>query len=91
MFLLTVLAYVRHASNIQRLAKGEENKAKDLLEYLFHFYMEHAHLLPEQYLTMHKMGERLDRVVCDYIAGMTDQYAVAKFQEYFMPKSWQVY
>lgn len=73
------------------IAKGEENKAKDLLEYLFHFYMEHAHLLPEQYLNMHKMGERLDRVVCDYIAGMTDQYAVAKFQEYFMPKSWQVY
>ena len=27
----------------------------------------------------------------DYIAGMTDQYALAKYSEYFMPKSWQVY
>ena len=36
-------------------------------------------------------GEENDRVVCDYIAGMTDQYALAKYSEYFMPKSWQVY
>lgn len=73
------------------VAKGEENKAKDLLEYLFHHYMAHVEQLPGQYLTMLEAGERKDRVVCDYIAGMTDQYAVAKFQEYYMPKSWQVY
>ncbi len=73
------------------VAKGEETKAKDLLEYLFHHYMAHEELLPEQYLHMLEINEPLDRVVCDYIAGMTDQYAVAKFQEYFMPKSWQVY
>ena len=34
--------------------------------------------------------EAKDRVVCDYIAGMTDQYAVTKFNEFFMPLSWQV-
>lgn len=73
------------------VAKGEESKAKELLEYLFTYYMEHEELLPEQYLTMMEQGSKKDRAICDYIAGMTDQYAVAKFREYFLPKSWQVY
>ncbi len=73
------------------VAKGEESKAKELLEYLFHHYMDHVELLPEQYTIMLDQGETTQRVICDYIAGMTDQFAVAKFQEYFMPKSWQIY
>ena len=32
----------------------------------------------------------LERVVCDYIAGMSDQYSVAKFEEIFVPASWKV-
>ena len=32
-----------------------------------------------------------ERVVCDYIAGMTDQYAMAKFKEIFIPSAWAVY
>ena len=35
-------------------------------------------------------GESQERVVCDYISGMTDQYCVEKFSEYFVPKAWQV-
>lgn len=72
-------------------AKGEETKAKEMLERLFLYYMEHLELLPLQYRNMLEEGEQKDRVVCDYIAGMTDQYAAGKFQEYFIPKSWQVY
>lgn len=72
------------------VAKGEEVKAKELLERLFYYYTEHLDKLPEQFLTMLKEGEAKDRVVCDYIAGMTDQYAIAKFEEYFMPKAWRV-
>lgn len=72
-------------------AKGEETKAKELLERLFLYYMSHLDQLSEQYLTMIEAGEDKDRVVCDYIAGMTDQYAIEKFQEYFIPKSWQVF
>lgn len=71
-------------------AKGEEERAKDLLERLFHYYMIHIDVLPRQYVVMLESGEEKERVVCDYIAGMTDQYAIAKFDEYFMPKSWQI-
>ena len=73
------------------IAKSEETKAKELLERLFVYYLKHIDVLPGYYLQMLEEGEENDRVVCDYIAGMTDQYAVAKYNEYFMPKSWQVY
>lgn len=73
------------------LAKGEEIKAKNLLESLFHYYNEHFDLLPKKYLRMMDQGEKQDRVVCDYIAGMTDEFAYRKFEEYFLPKSWQIF
>ncbi len=73
------------------VAKGEENKAKELLERLFMYYMEHVEELGHTQQAMLEEGEPLDRVVCDYIAGMTDQYAVAKFNEIFVPKQWTVY
>lgn len=71
-------------------AKGEEVKAKELLEKLFNFYIEHPMEMPAQYTNMMAEGEKADRVICDYIAGMTDQYAIAKFTEYFVPRAWQV-
>ena len=43
-----------------------------------------------KYLAMIDAGETKQRVVCDYIAGMTDQYAITKFGEYFLPRAWQV-
>ncbi len=71
-------------------AKGEEVKAEGLLEQLYNYYMDHLELIPDTYLRMLEAGETKERVVCDYISGMTDQYAVAKFSEYFMPQKWQV-
>lgn len=72
------------------VAKGEEAKAEELLAKLFSFYMENPEEMPEQFRKMLDEGEREERVICDYIAGMTDQYAIAKFTEYFIPKAWQV-
>ena len=71
------------------VAKGEETKAKELLERLFVYYLKHIDLLPGYYLQMLEDGEENDRVVCDYIAGMTDTYAVKKFTEFFIPESWK--
>ena len=65
------------------VAKGEEVKAKAMIEQLFYFYKEHLDQLPAKYLRMMDEGESAERVVADYIAGMTDQYAITKFSEYF--------
>ncbi len=72
-------------------AKGEETKAKDLLAWLFEFYMKHPEEMPEFFIHMLESGEELERVVADYLAGMTDEYAITKFKEYSIPKDWQVY
>ena len=75
---------------IRDRAKGEEVKAKAMIEQLFYFYKEHLDQLPAKYLRMMDEGESAERVVADYIAGMTDQYAITKFSEYFLPQAWQV-
>ena len=57
---------------------------------LFRYYMDHPELLPNEYVErMWQSGETQERSVCDYISGMTDQYAIAKFQEFFIPASWR--
>ena len=73
------------------VAKGEESKASGLLVGLFEYYDKHIDILPEHYLKMLDEGEKKDRIICDYISGMTDQFAVAKYKEYFVPKQWMVY
>ena len=72
------------------VAKGEEERAEGLISRLFQYYKQHIEELPAWYLAMMEQGQTKERVVCDYIAGMTDQYAIAKFEQYFLPKAWQV-
>lgn len=73
------------------VAKGEETKAKNLLLALFEYYMKHLELLPKDYRKLYE-SERFseERVVCDYIAGMTDKYAMEKYAEYFFPIAWKL-
>jgi dGTPase len=77
------------------VAKGEEVKAIRMLDGLFDFYMENAdsmpELIPDKYMQSYQKGEvSKERMIADYISGMTDQYAVTKFNELFMPQAWQV-
>ena len=71
------------------VAKGEGRKAKDMLQRLFEFYYTHPEALPEDFQPQMSF-EGLERTVCDYIAGMTDNYAIDKFNEIFIPTGWQV-
>ena len=73
------------------IAKGQEAKAERMIEQLYSHYKEHTELLPEEYLEMIEEGETKDRVVCDYIAGMTDRYAIVKYSELMIPNAWDVY
>ena len=72
------------------IAKGEEVKAKAMLEQMYYYYISHVEELPEKLLRMLEDGEQPGRLVCDYISGMTDQYAITKFNEHFVPVAWQV-
>ena len=73
------------------VAKSEEVKAVHMIANLYEYYMDHMEALPIEYLRMmeeKKIGK--EQIICDYIAGMTDTYAVKKFQEYFIPESWKI-
>lgn len=73
------------------IAKAEEGKAQQLIVALYGHYMEHIEELPEEYLyMMEQRKETEEQAVCDYIAGMTDIYAIDRFKEIFVPKAWQV-
>lgn len=70
-------------------AKSEEEKAKNIIVELYQFFKKHPEKLPEQNKALLD-EEDIDRIVCDYIAGMTDNYAIKKFCEIFVPKSWSL-
>jgi dGTPase len=72
------------------VAKAEEVKAEAMIERLYFYYMEHEELLPQKLRNFLEDGEDLSRIVCDYISGMTDQYAITKFEEFYIPVAWQV-
>ncbi len=71
------------------LAKGEEGKAQDMLRMLFDYYCKNPDELPADFQDI-RMEEGVERAVCDYIAGMTDPFAVQKFEELFIPMGWTV-
>lgn len=68
-------------------AKKEEIKAQNIVRQLYSYLKNSEDMLPKEAdRLLDKDG--FDRVVCDYIAGMTDRYAVKKFCEIFIPESW---
>ncbi len=71
------------------VAKGQESKAKDMLQRLFEYYIHHPEALPEDFQPQLSF-DGMERTVCDYIAGMTDNYAVDKYTEIFIPMGWHV-
>ena len=71
------------------VAKSEETKAKAMLTKLFEYYISHPEALPEDFQPQLSF-DGMERTVCDYIAGMTDNYAVDKYTEIFIPMGWNV-
>lgn len=84
--------FMFHRVYTNKVAKAEEGKAENMIEALYEYYVSHLESLPEEYREMTKKGQcTVPRAVCDYISGMTDQYAMNKYSEIFIPKSWQIY
>jgi len=71
------------------VAKGEEAKARDMLKRMYEYYYTHPEAMPEDFQPQMSL-EGMERTVCDYIAGMTDNYAVFKFNELFVPMGWNI-
>ncbi len=68
-------------------AKVEEVKVKGVIEGLFTYYCENAGRLPLQTQEV-AWKEGIERAVCDYIAGMSDKFAVYTYNDIYVPRSW---
>jgi len=67
-------------------AKTQEAKAGVMLQELYRYYLAHGRELPPEYQEDGSLEER----VCDYIAGMTDRYAIAQFMRIFVPDGFRL-
>ena len=70
------------------VAKCEENKAVSLVKTLYEYYMKHTNELPKFFVELGLRGEPREKVVCDYISSMTDRFAIALYDELYVPKFW---
>jgi dGTPase len=70
-------------------AKREEQKARHVVQYLFRHLHDNPTMMPLEYQRRaDKIG--MERAVCDYIAGMTDRYAIAQFEKLFIPRAFSI-
>lgn len=80
-------SYMFEKVYFKSLAKDEEFKAKNIVKELYIYFLENWDLIPMDIIKKEKDNEYY-MGVCDYIAGMTDRYAINKFYDIFIPKSW---
>ncbi len=72
----------RHA-----VAKSEEERVHALIGFLFEYFCKSPERIPPEYRKY--IGEDgVERAVADYIAGMTDRFAIHCFEELFVPRVW---
>ncbi|GFN34688.1 deoxyguanosinetriphosphate triphosphohydrolase [Tepidimicrobium xylanilyticum] len=76
---------------LNKEAKGEEDKAKYVIEQLYNYYLTNFDKLPKEHIQLYEDYESKEDIITDYIAGMTDRYAINQFNELFVPKSWRKY
>ncbi len=68
-------------------AKAEEGKAEDMIEIMFNYLCNHPNLIPNDYHQIMR-EEGIKRAAADYIASMSDTYAVDLYKEWFIPRGW---
>lgn len=70
------------------VAKSEEGKAEALMETLYEHFMKHVDEMPEEFIHLLSEGEHREQIVCDYVGSMTDRFAVALYEDIYIPRSW---
>ena len=85
-------AFLRKEVYSNPAAKSEEVQAQRLVEYLYNYYLNNYEVLPIEYKKLvTERDEPVEKVVCDYIAGMSDDFAIKTIKEIFVPVRWGKY
>lgn len=73
--------------NIGSAAKTEEGKAETIIEAMYHYFSENPREIPDFDISL-KNGFTKEEQIIDYIAGMTDRYAIRTYSKLFLPEGW---
>ena len=71
------------------IAKSEEKKVDEFIGRMFFYFVERPDQLPAEFRPICER-EGAMRAACDYIAGMTDTFAIQKYNDLFVPKGWPI-
>lgn len=71
------------------VAKSEETKVLGIVEGLFKYYLKTPEKMSPEYLKI-AQNEGKIRAIADYIAGMTDHYAITVYSDIYIPKAWSI-
>jgi dGTPase len=66
-----------------------QERSERMLTQMFEYFMKHVDKLPQGYLRLLERDGK-ERVVCDYLSGMTDQYAISVFENLFIPTTFSI-
>ena len=72
-------------------AVTEGEKVDNMIEALYGFFIKNPEMMKTEFLSLIDEGEPLETVVCDYIACMTDRFAISVYKKHFIPSSWNIY
>ena len=86
---LTLHDFMYATVYVDEVAKREERKVEKMIAELYERLVSRPELLPGQYLEI-AYQEGPDRAATDYISGMSDEFATRTFEEFFIPRKWQV-
>jgi dGTPase len=67
-------------------SRGELEKTEKILTDLYNYFLEN----PGDYIKSYPAEDPLEKRVGDFIAGMTDRYALRLYERFFMPLSWTI-
>jgi len=70
--------------------KSTFDKAKRVVKELYFYFCENNEVFWKLYGKKPTEGEKIEREICDFIAGMTDSYALSLFHKLFLPSKWEV-
>jgi len=68
-------------------AKGEEDKAQQIIRALYEYFANNPEKLPDEYYEYY-LNNKDHECIKDYIAGMSDRYAINKYKSIFIPTFW---
>ena len=73
-----------------QLQMKERKKIAGVLNGIYRHFIENKEEIPHEFMKIENHGETIDRIVLDYIACMTDRYAINLYKNLLMPSSWSL-